>query len=339
MIPTSNHNLWNMETEKGIVVYLLIPTSNHNCHLDGWCRNGLYIFWFLHQTTTKRSIRILHKLLYIFWFLHQTTTTELSSAPVQCCISFDSYIKPQPQLITNKREKVVYLLIPTSNHNGTQPQEVTHCVVYLLIPTSNHNVRLMDNEDLKVVYLLIPTSNHNHPICLSGFQELYIFWFLHQTTTSQTTDSSRKRLYIFWFLHQTTTKTFIWLSTTMLYIFWFLHQTTTASLASDTWLRCISFDSYIKPQPVGICSRACWVVYLLIPTSNHNVLPGSFKVGYVVYLLIPTSNHNWSGTVNDDKLVVYLLIPTSNHNLCITKHSSLLLYIFWFLHQTTTYWS
>ena len=34
--------------------------------------------------------------------------------------------------------------------------------------------------------------------------------------------------------------------------------------------RCISFDSYIKPQPLlGGCSILC-VVYLLIPTSNHN---------------------------------------------------------------------
>ena len=34
------------------------------------------------------------------------------------------------------------------------------------------------------------------------------------------------------------------------------------------------------------------VVYLLIPTSNHNAahIPGT--AGEVVYLLIPTSNHN-----------------------------------------------
>ncbi len=35
-------------------------------------------------------------------------------------------------------------------------------------------------------------------------------------------------------------------------------------------LRCISFDSYIKPQPfVGVYTDFL-VVYLLIPTSNHN---------------------------------------------------------------------
>ena len=35
----------------------------------------------------------------------------------------------------------------------------------------------------------------------------------------------------------------------------------------------------------------------------------------VVYLLIPTSNHNFVMNAFDNVVVVYLLIPTSNHNL------------------------
>ena len=34
------------------------------------------------------------------------------------------------------------------------------------------------------------------------------------------------------------------------------------------------------------------VVYLLIPTSNHNIPQSFVRLYYVVYLLIPTSNHN-----------------------------------------------
>ena len=34
-----------------------------------------------------------------------------------CCISFDSYIKPQLTKKIQFYTKVVYLLIPTSNHN------------------------------------------------------------------------------------------------------------------------------------------------------------------------------------------------------------------------------
>ena len=33
---------------------------------------------------------------------------------------------------------------------------------------------------------------------------------------------------------------------------------------------CISFDSYIKPQPSTGLQLVGFVVYLLIPTSNHN---------------------------------------------------------------------
>ena len=77
---------------------------------------------------------------------------------------------------------------------------------------------------------------------------------------------------------------------------------------------CISFDSYIKPQLFYILWCLRRVVYLLIPTSNHNDLSGAWWITLVVYLLIPTSNHN--------RLFIIVI--------------SLTLYIFWFLHQTTT---
>ena len=35
-------------------------------------------------------------------------------------------------------------------------------------------------------------------------------------------------------------------------------------------LSCISFDSYIKPQLINAFQLRLLVVYLLIPTSNHN---------------------------------------------------------------------
>ena len=38
--------------------------------------------------------------------------------------------------------------------------------------------------------------------------------------------------------------------------------------------RCISFDSYIKPQRIGQECSLVVVVYLLIPTSNHNRVHG-----------------------------------------------------------------
>ncbi len=56
--------------------------------------------------------------------------------------------------------------------------------------------------------------------------------------------------------------------------------------------RCISFDSYIKPQLLAALAVLPYVVYLLIPTSNHNPFLIKWAWKCVVYLLIPTSNHN-----------------------------------------------
>ena len=78
--------------------------------------------------------------------------------------------------------------------------------------------------------------------------------------------------------------------------------------------RCLSLDSYIKPQPFEDRIVHHYVVYLLIPTSNHNTPLEVGRPRLVVYLLIPTSNHNWSTLRKNAKKVVYLLIPTSNHN-------------------------
>ena len=55
------------------------------------------------------------------------------------CLSLDSYIKPQPSAYMRGTRLVVYLLIPTSNHNSEYRNPVKQQVVYLLIPTSNHN--------------------------------------------------------------------------------------------------------------------------------------------------------------------------------------------------------
>ena len=37
------------------------------------------------------------------------------------------------------KKEIVYLLIPTSNHNTLKVLNFCSCIVYLLIPTSNHN--------------------------------------------------------------------------------------------------------------------------------------------------------------------------------------------------------
>ena len=61
----------------------------------------------------------------------------------------------------------------------------------------------------------------------------------------------------------------------------------------------------------GLCRVS---LYLLNPTSNHNLESDFVETMTVVYLLIPTSNHNKRTFGYAPRYVVYLLIPTSNHN-------------------------
>ena len=79
-----------------------------------------------------------------------------------------------------------------------------------------------------------------------------------------------------------------------------------------------------------------WVVYHLVPTSNHNCKTAQVITEAVVYHLVPTSNHNRAGNIQRSTGVVYHLVPTSNHNLCATLMLINPLFIILFLHQTTT---
>ena len=93
--PTSNHNFILHVLRAFLVVYLSFPTSNHN--FSSFVLNSL--------------------LLYIFRFLHQTTTFSACVVLYISCISFVSYIKPQPYNVIYLITIVVYLSFPTSNHN------------------------------------------------------------------------------------------------------------------------------------------------------------------------------------------------------------------------------
>ena len=208
------------------VVYLLNPTSNHNC-----ARLWEY----------KRQ-------LYIFWILHQTTTCEGYNRRGICCISFESYIKPQPPRLAGFEDDSC---ISFESYIKPQPPRLAGFeddVVYLLNPTSNHNHHYHRYDQLEVVYLLNPTSNHNrgHKASISSW--LYIFWILHQTTTvrllrmllqscisfesyikPQLHPLTPSSLAVVYLLNPTSNHNTLTYKTRQqqLYIFWILHQTTT----------------------------------------------------------------------------------------------------------------
>ena len=165
----------------------------------------LYIFWFLHQTTTRSWAWRGARALYIFWFLHQTTTERTYSPISWCCISFDSYIKPQHrwQSFEDFESCISFDSYIKPQPDGSDITAGVRCISFdSYIKPQLDGTRgyrggscisfdsyikpqpyALDKLYRIVVYLLIPTSNHNTANCCSSPTVLYIFWFLHQTTT------------------------------------------------------------------------------------------------------------------------------------------------------------
>ena len=99
-----------------------------------------------------------------------------------------------------------------------------------------------------------------------------------------------------------------------LFIILFLHQTTTLFVHFGTHHGCLSSCSYIKPQ--------------------HSVFPKCD--GFVVYHLVPTSNHNVYYGVQRPKWLFIILFLHQTTTSKPTASPQQVLFIILFLHQTTT---
>ncbi len=137
-----------------------------------------------------------HLELYIFPFLHQTTTKCAVYRYRECCISFLFYIKPQ-----RPEHALAWHLGCISFLFYIKPQlRLFICnfaaVVYLSFSTSNHNLSSRCRTSPSVVYLSFSTSNHNSLRRRTWFAALYIFPFLHQTTTIGNAVSALQVVYL-----------------------------------------------------------------------------------------------------------------------------------------------
>ena len=161
LVPTSNHNVsYNIEGNRGLFIILFLHQTTTRCtpqpHTamlfiilflhqtttfagDAMSPSLLFIILFLHQTTTiSQSVKRIFK-LFIILFLHQTTTVIVEQFDNIGCLSSCSYIKPQRLIQHRGQQRVVYHLVPTSNHNSLHSSTSHGDVVYHLVPTSNHN--------------------------------------------------------------------------------------------------------------------------------------------------------------------------------------------------------
>ena len=121
-------------------------------------------------------------------------------------------------------------------------------------------------------------------------------------------------LYVLFFLHQTTTYCLLLFVFFLLYVLFFLHQTTTLALHTLNLYGCMSCSSYIKPQLLKDAAG----VYLSCMSCSSYIKPQPAQGPY-----------GW-------RSVVCLVLPTSNHNLFQLNKKIIMLYVLFFLHQTTT---
>ena len=188
-----------------------------------------------------------------------------------CCLSSCSYIKPQPFWYFCKRFRVVYHLVPTSNHNWPVQISFVHSLFIILFLHQTTTVGKSVMND----------------------QTLFIILFLHQTTTQADANATNLQLFIILFLHQTTTL-LAWIPrcssclSSCSYIkpqllAWF-SKIVGCCLSSCSYIKpqlrfeiskrlvsCLSSCSYIKPQRALGLHLLDEVVYHLVPTSNHNL--------------------------------------------------------------------
>ncbi len=163
-----------------------------------------------------------------------------------CCISIFSYIKPQPrlggccprlrcisifsyikpQLRIGNGEVVlrcisIFSYIKPQLANGEKPTEARCISIFSYIKPQHIHI---NSQWAAAVYLSFPTSNHNRAVGCKIFVRLYIYLFLHQTTTLAPIPMNPCRLYIYLFLHQTTTQAAQTNRRKTLYIYLFLSR-------------------------------------------------------------------------------------------------------------------
>ena len=99
------------------------------------------------------------------------------------CLSSCSYIKPQQSRDDFAFCRVVYHLVPTSNHNSTRFVKNPSKLFIILFLHQTTTIDGVQTFSRKVVYHLVPTSNHNFHFLAPFCVLLFIILFLHQTTT------------------------------------------------------------------------------------------------------------------------------------------------------------
>ncbi len=187
----------------------------------------LYSMVFLHQTTTCKSLAANSKRLYSMVFLHQTTTLLQA---LSATFLLYSMVFLHQTTTTNRANRQIAGCILWFSYIKPQPMSITLVkwfVVFYGFPTSNHNLDVIIEEIEPVVFYGFPTSNHNTTAYSINHIEVVFYGFPTSNHNSK----------------------IVLEKSTSLYSMVFLHQTTTLWKISASFICCILWFSYIKPQP------------------------------------------------------------------------------------------
>ena len=187
---------------------------------------------------------------------------------------------------------------------------------------------------------------------------LFLYLFLHQITTQSIRDHHAIKLFLYLFLHQTTTisiplrkdercsficfyiKPQLWYKNSSLLrccsCICFYIKPQPWLMGKNCWWCCSFICFYIKPQPLARSRLTSEVVLVFVSTSNHNLPTPNYSVWLVVLVFVSTSNHNLISLIISSAIVVLVFVSTSNHNSLVISPAMLALFLYLFLHQTTT---
>ena len=187
-------------------------------------------------------------MLFIILFLHQTTTVAGGGHDPSSCLSSCSYIKPQHD---HGHRHHVRGCLSSCSYIKPQPIMCDDKLQARCLSSCSYNkpqpFRHLPFRGT-VVYHLVPTSNHNR----DNTRKQHVLVVYHLVPTSN---------------HNKQADYFVVI---VLFIILFLHQTTTSFRYQCPRFCCLSSCSYIKPQRPLYLMRMVFVVYHLVPTSNHN---------------------------------------------------------------------
>ena len=218
-----------------------------------YVQDGCFSFQFYIKPQLAITILALACRCFSFQFYIKPQQTAFSVRFQHGCFSFQFYIKPQHhrRCRCSAEGCFSFQFYIKPQHMSGQGNDVPCCFSFQFYIKPQRPCKRVHLRG--VVSHSNSTSNHNPAHMPLSTYRLFLIPILHQTTTLYSVRWKRLTLFLIPILH----------------------QTTTSSKECGIYLRCFSFQFYIKPQRSATNTCNMSVVSHSNSTSNHNLAHGS----------------------------------------------------------------